>query len=56
MQNLVYFYKNLWNHSFIQCILNAEVHFIFAILFIWVQGTDGVNLGHPRGEHYLNLA
>jgi len=55
IQNLVHFHKNLWNHSFMQYILTAEVSFVFAILFIWVQGADGGELRHPWGEHYINL-
>ena len=37
-------------------IFNAEIRFVFAILFILVQGADGVELRHPRGEHYINSA
>ena len=55
IQNLGHFYKNLQNYSFMQYILNAEIRFVFAILFILVQGADGVELRHPRGEHYINL-
>ena len=55
IQNPGHFYKNLQNHSFMQYRLNAEIRFVFAILFISVQGADGVELRHPRGEHYLNL-
>jgi len=35
-----------------QYILNAEIRFAFAILFILVQGVDGVEVRYPQGAHY----
>ena len=34
IQNSVHSHRNLWEHSFMQYILNAEIHFVFAVLFI----------------------